>query len=39
MADLDITKIPAVMRANKWKQGAELMEKWFAGKANDDRLH
>src|SRR5579863_4467677 len=26
-----ITKIPAIMRANKWFNGATLMDEWFAG--------
>lgn len=34
MATLNITKIPAVMRANQWERGARLMEKWFADPAN-----
>ena len=35
MADLDITKIPAIMRANNWANGAKLMEKWFHSHANN----
>lgn len=34
MATLDITKIPSVMRANRWERGARLMEKWFNDPAN-----
>jgi Family of unknown function (DUF6402) len=34
MTTLDITKIPAVMRFNKWECGARLMEKWFGDPAN-----
>ena len=34
MATLDITKIPAAMRANNWQRGARLMEKWFGDPAN-----
>jgi len=30
MSDLDITKIPEIMRANNWENGAKLMEKWFS---------
>lgn len=32
---LDITKIPSVMLANNWQRGAKLMERWFAGAANN----
>jgi len=28
-----ITKIPGIMRANKWLNGARLMDEWFAGPA------
>lgn len=31
MALTSITNIPAIMRANKWNNGAALMDKWFAG--------
>lgn len=34
MTKLDITKLPAVMRENKWERGAQLMEKWFTDPAN-----
>jgi len=30
MSDLDITKIPGIMRANNWNNGAMLMERWFS---------
>ena len=30
MSDLDITKLPGVMRANNWSNGAKLMERWFS---------
>ena len=26
-----ITKVPRIMRANKWFNGAALMDEWFAG--------
>ncbi|MDA8457156.1 DUF6402 family protein [Acidovorax sp. GBBC 3334] len=34
MSDLDITKIPGVMRSNNWQKGARLMDKWFSDPAN-----
>lgn len=33
MATFDVTKLPPIMRANGWKNGARLMERWFAGRA------
>jgi len=36
MSDLDITKIPGIMRHHKWRNGAKLMEKWFKAPSNNN---
>jgi len=33
--ELNITKIPGVMRTHKWVNGAKLMKKWFEGSPNN----
>ena len=38
MADLDIEKIPLIMRKNNWVNGANLMERWFSLPANSSPL-
>jgi hypothetical protein len=38
MSDLDITKIPSIMRKNKWDNGARLMENWFTSDPGNSPL-
>jgi hypothetical protein len=35
-AKFDITRIPSIMRHNKWNNGAQLMETWFRNPSNND---